>query len=330
MPERHPGWVTGINDFEARLASGLLVTSQQTDDALDPLRVRSGIRDAPGNPGLVTLGTNTATVNPFQAVLQDPARPAQGAYLVTLDSAKALPLTAADPSLSRIDLVIAEIDATVDPGFVVRVVEGERNASPQPPTVTNPLHLKLAQIQIPAGTAASSFTDLRQFTAALGGILPVRGAADLPAAAAGSLFAFQLDTKRLLYRAGGQWTPYRPPRGSVDAWHEAGFGAGWTNYSDPTTGVFNTVAYTITEDGWVRLRGLAKATGSVASGATIFTLPATFRPRRQILCTVFSANGVIRADIKSAGAVTATSAFTVNEWVSLDNISFAAAATYTT
>src|SRR5689334_4303051 len=120
MPERTPAWATGINDFEARLATGAAYTSQQVGDGLDPLRVRTGIRDTAANPGLVTLGTNKATVNPFQAVIQDPSRPALGAYVVTLDAAKDLALTASDPALGRIDLIVAEVDATVPPGFVVR------------------------------------------------------------------------------------------------------------------------------------------------------------------------------------------------------------------
>jgi hypothetical protein len=329
VPERHPGWVTGINDFEARLASGLLIGSQQVIDSLDPLRVRPGLRDAPGNPGLVTLGTNKATVNPFQAVIQDPARPALGAYLATMDAAKDLALTAADPSLGRIDLIIAEVDSTVDPGFAVHVVEGQPSASPQAPVVTNPLHLKLAQIQIPAAGTAATPTDLRQFTAALGGILPVRGTTDLPSSAAGSLFIFRLDTKVLQVRIGGAWVAYRPPRGSVDTWHDVTFAANWGTYS-PSNGTFNTVAYTITEDGWVRLRGLAKTVNAgVAGGSTIFTLPADYRPRRQALVTVYSAVGVIRIDVKANGAVTVTPAIDLGQWVSLDNIAFAAANTYT-
>jgi hypothetical protein len=330
VPERTPGWVTGINDFEARLATGVLFTSPQVVDSLDPLRVRNGIRDASGSPGLVTLGANKVTVNAFQAVIQDSARPALGPYVVTLDAPKDLALTASDLALGRIDLVIAEIDATVDPGFTVHVVQGAASGTPQVPTVTNPLHIKLAQIQIPAAAATPTLTDLRQFTAALGGILPVRGSGDLPGlAGASSRFIYRLDTKQLQVVIGGQWVAYRPPRGSVDTWHEVAFAANWTNYNT-STGTYNTVAYTITEDGWVRLRGLAKATAAVAAGSNIYTLPADYRPRRQQLLIVSSANGAIRVDIKTSGTVTVSPALQINDWVSLDNIAFAAANTYTT
>lgn len=324
MPERHPGWVTGINDFEARLATGALVTSQQTaDTTLDPLRVRPGIRDSAGNPGLVTLGTNKVTVKPFQAVIQDPARPGLGPYLVTLDTAKDLPLTAADPSLARIDLVIAEVDQTVEPGFVVRVAEGQRSSTPQPPSVTNPLHLKLAQVQIPAGTGTPTLTDLRQFTAALGGILPVRGSTDLPFAGPDSMFIYRLDTQELQVRKGGSWVTYRPPRGSVDTWHPATLLNGWANLGTYYGVVYAPAAYTITEDGWVRLRGMIKSGDTTK---TILTLPLGYRP---IFAHIFS--------VKIAGKIPASLAIhtdgnvlgnSVNDgvvsttWTSLDGVCF--------
>src|SRR6185295_13941684 len=77
MAERHPAWVSGITDVEARLANAAMLASQsqQPADAVAGLRIRSGIRNAVGNPGGLTVGVNQVTVNPFQAVIQDPARP---------------------------------------------------------------------------------------------------------------------------------------------------------------------------------------------------------------------------------------------------------------
>src|SRR5215475_4697728 len=98
MAERHPGWVDGIDAAEARLATGLLVWSHGTGDQLDPLRVRTGLRDGSNYPGRVSLGTGKVTVNPFQAVVADPSRPGVGPHLVTLDAAKDLPIPAADAS----------------------------------------------------------------------------------------------------------------------------------------------------------------------------------------------------------------------------------------
>jgi hypothetical protein len=320
MAERHPAWVTGINDFEARLASGALLASSQVGDQLDPLRVRSGIRDAANNPGQVTFSQNKVLVNPFQAVIQDPARPALGAYLVTLDAVKELTLTAADPSLGRIDLVIAEI-VQADPGFSVHVVQGQPSASPQPPAVTNPLHLPLARIQVPAGGATPTPTDLRQFTAALSGILPVRSPTDRPAAAPGSQFVYRLDTKVLEVQSGGSWVAYRPPRGSVDTWHPMTLLNGWTNWGNPYT----PASYTITEDGWVRLRGLIK---SGDPNQAIAVLPTGYRPLYRQLFGVKLAGtspSVGRLDVLQDGTVLgySTDGAVSAVYTSLDGLSFA-------
>jgi hypothetical protein len=316
MAERHPAWVTGINDFEARLAAGAMFTGSQANDVLDPLRVRSGIRDAPGYPGLVTFNQNKVVVNPFQAVIQDPARPALGAYVVTLDAAKELPVTAADPSLGRIDLIIAEI-VQADPGFSVHVVQGQPSASPQPPAVTNPLSLRLAQVQVPAGGATPTVADQRQFTAGLAGILPVRTVADRPTPAPLSQFVYRMDTGVLEVQKGGAWVAYRPPRGSVDTWHPVTFQNGWTNYGSP----YAPAAYTITEDGWVHLRGLVR---SGTPGAAVFTLPVGYRPPANEIFNMMSLEKVARIDVRADGYVGGEFAgFPDPNWLSLSGISFA-------
>jgi|SRR4051812_41819030 len=321
MPERHPAWVTGINDFEARLSSGALLASAVAGDPLDPLRVRSGIRDSSGFPGQVALNQNAVLVNAFQAVIQDPARPATGAYLVTLDAAKQIPLTAADPSLGRIDLVIAEI-VTDDPGFSVHMVQGQPAASPQPPTVTNPLYLPLAQIHVPAAGGTPTVTDLRQFTAALSGILPVRGPADRPTRAPGSQFVYRQDTGVLeVQSTAGTWVAYRPPRGGVDVWHPVTFENNWANFASG----FNTAAYTITEDGWVRLQGLVKKINNDTNTTNpIFTLPVEYRPSLRHMFMAWSRGKACRVDVRRDGTVAPDIDGPANPaWLSLNGIAFA-------
>src|SRR4051794_26880270 len=88
MAERHAGWVDGVDSAEARLITGALVQAEGIGDVLDPLRVRPGVRDAPGQPGLVAIASNKLRVNPFQAVLTDRAKPGDGPYVVTLDAVK--------------------------------------------------------------------------------------------------------------------------------------------------------------------------------------------------------------------------------------------------
>jgi hypothetical protein len=318
MAERHPGWVNGIDAFEARLASGLSIMAEGKGDALDPLRVRSGIRDAPGNPGLVTVGTNQISVNPFQAVIADRDRPGDGPYLVTLDALKQLPLQGADPSQSRIDLVLAVVSPDVPNGFEVRVLPGQTSATPQRPTPASTTFLELAEIRIPPAGTAPTRIDSRRFTTGLGGVLPVRTAADRPNTAASSTLIYRLDSSTLEVQRSGVWTTYRPPRS--EGWTPAPLVNGWVNYGSE----FNTAAYTRTDDGWVRLRGLVKNGVVDPVGATpIFTLPTPgYRPPGQYLFVVATnPNDSGRVDVKTDGRVVCLKGN--NGWVSLDGIAFA-------
>ncbi|MFL6126907.1 hypothetical protein [Actinophytocola sp.] len=329
MAERHPGWVNDIDAPEARLATGMLVAAQGVGDTLDPLRVRTGIRDGQGFPGLVALGTNKVTVNPFQAVLADPAKPSDGPYLVTIDAAKELSLGAANASLYRMDLVVAEV-VDGDPGFQVTVYAGENSASATPPrpAVTNPLSLVLAEITVPPPTVGTaSLKDTRRFTAALNGIIPVRNEADRPPNPYGSMVIMRLDTRVMEVYKGGVWIPYRPPRGSVDGWHPpVKWQNGWSNYG----GGYAEVGYTITEDGWVRLRGLMRGRVVDATQSKpafqLSSSPVNYCPKAHHLFVVATnLSGVNpqigRVDITADGNVYVLSGN--NGWVSLDGISFA-------
>ncbi|HWO58540.1 MAG TPA: hypothetical protein VNO31_00670 [Umezawaea sp.] len=314
MTARRPGWVNGVDAADARLVTGALVQAQGAGDVLDPLRVRPGVRDSAGFPGRCALATNKITVNPFQAVLADPARPGDGPYVVTLDAALDLAFGAQHASLSRFDLVVAEI--TSGGGFAVSVYSGENSATPVRPTPSGSPFLVLAEISVPpaGSTPGPALTDRRQYTASLNGILPVRGETDLPAASQtfGSQFIYRLDTGVLQVRKGNAWAPYRPPRG--DTWHPATLQNSWANYGTP----FNPAAYTLMDDGWVRLRGLVRNGGL---DKAIFTLPVGYRPVAQWLLPVSTNPDTIgRIDIRTDGQVMAT---TGNAgWLSLDSLTF--------
>lgn len=315
MAERHPGWVDGVDASEARLATGVLTTAEIVGNALDPLRVRYGLRDASGHPGLVSVAGNKVTVNPFQAVLGDPARPGDGPYLATLDAVKEFSPWTAHQSLSRIDVVTAEV-TTTGTGFEVKLYQGEPSGTPARPEITNPVRLDLAEIRVPpAGTQQPTVTDQRRFTSALGGILPVRGEADRPSNAHGSLFVYRLDTRVLEVRRDGEWKPYRPPRGNHEGWQDFVFLNGWANYESG----YSKAQYTRTDDNWVRLRGMVKA-GTI--GRAICNLPGGYRPPARVLFgTLGSGNTIARVDVTNTGDVLAMEGN--NSWISLDGIAFA-------
>lgn len=327
MAERHPGWANGITASEARLATGLLVAAHGVGDALGPLRVRTGIRDAGGHPGLVTRNANKLTVNPFQAVIADPAQPADGPYLVTMDTAKELDVEPPSQNAYRTDLVVAEVIDT-EPGFTVSVYEGQPSSSTTPPKpeVTNRRSLVLAEVRtFPANQQSPDPDDTRSFTAALNGILPVRDVADRPAYPHGSAIIYRMDAGVIEVSRNGAWVPYRPPRGSVDTWHDLELKRGWTPYSS-TAAHYPTPGYTITEDGWVRFRGLIKGgVFEAAFTAPIFTLPTGYRPAHQHVYLVSCVDtGWVpqlgRIDVRREGVYAISGK---NGWLSLDGIAFA-------
>jgi hypothetical protein len=193
--------------------------------------------------------------------------------------------------------------------------------------VTNPLSLVLAEITVPPpNVGAPAPKDTRRFTAALNGILPVVNADDRPANPPGSMIIYRLDTGVIEVTRNGVWTTYRPPRGSVDTWHAPALLNGWTNYGSG----FAPAGYTITEDGWVRLRGLIKG-GAIGTtlDKPIFQLPASpinYRPAVRQLFQVASPPPTTdpkmgRIDILPDGKAYAL--YGTNGWMSLDGISFA-------
>jgi hypothetical protein len=144
----------------------------------------------------------------------------------------------------------------------------------------------------------------------------------MPAVAHGSQFVYRLDTRELMVRAAGGWIPYRPRRGSVDTWHAPTLLNTWVNYG----GAHAPAGYTITEDGWVHLRGLVKNANADNLNKPLFTLPAGYRPPYQLVFSARVAGAVIgRLDINASGSVggPGVDGSLSGTWTSLAGISFA-------
>jgi hypothetical protein len=332
MVDRKPVWVDGVQATEARLANAVFLQGEGTGDALDALRVRPGVRPAGANPGQVTASSNTVTVQPFQAVVADATNPATGPYLVTLEAVQTLPLPAAHASLGRFDLVVAEI---VDDGFAVKLYVGEPLTGPVPPKPST-THLPLAQISVKPGQQPA-ITDLRRFTAAVGGILPVRTAAELPTVAQASpgQFAYRLDSGELQVFGTGGWQRFKQPR---TKWQALPFvNNTWTAYTSANQ-TYHPPGYLVGEDGWVHLRGLVKAT--TPKPTTYFSVVAQLpdnngttapicRPRAQAILAGLADNSAYRVEVfPTTGNITVSSrtssptAADYPTWVSLDGLSF--------
>ncbi len=327
MAERKPVWVDGVQASEARLANAVFLQGEGSGDALDALRVRAGVRPAGANPGQVTVSTNSVTVQPFQAVVAERENPTAGPYLVTLEAVQTLPLPAAHPSLARTDLVAAEV---ADDGFVVKLYVGEPLTNPVPPVPSTKTFLPLAQISVKPGQQPA-VTDLRKFTAAAGGILPVRTAAELPTAAQASpgQFAYRLDSGELqVFRAGG-WQRFKQPR---NQWQPLPLSSGWTPYT--AGGVdYHPPGWLVGEDGWVHLRGMLKRPDNIsATSIQIAALPPAGSgtpvsvPAAQTVLIAMGGGAAFRVEVSTGGKVvlysSTASPVTYPSWLSLDGLSF--------
>ncbi|MFD6071520.1 hypothetical protein [Amycolatopsis lurida] len=213
MPERDSGWVGGavVDAEDARLATAALAAPGRT-----PAQSRTGLRPAPGDPGVVratATPSGNVTVQPFQAVIQGTRHAAAGAYLATLDEQKTLDVlkVPAHGSYNRHDLVVArQTDAQYGDStskFAVEIVPGGPASQPSDPVVTGDV-LKLARVTVRANSSTvtgGDITDLRPYTCAVGGILPVRNASERPVDAYPGLYVHRADTGRLEFWTGATW-----------------------------------------------------------------------------------------------------------------------------
>lgn len=101
-----------------------------------------------------------------------------------------------------------------------------------------------------------------------------------------------------------------------EAWIAPTLTNSWVYYGAP----FSTAGYMIDSLGFVHLKGLLKS-GTV--NAAMFTLPAGYRPERQMIFATICNNAITRVDITTAGVVI-QSAGVSNAFQSLDGIRFRA------
>lgn len=147
------------------------------------LGVRSGVRlSGSGTDLLVQAQTSpnmTVKVNPGVLVVQGSISGTQGAYTYTLDATTNVTISAAHATLDRTDLIVIRVrDANVD-------TSGGRDGAPivitgtagggVPSLPTDATYFLLAQISVVhavSSITSGAITDKRQYTAALGGVIP--------------------------------------------------------------------------------------------------------------------------------------------------------------
>jgi hypothetical protein len=121
-----------------------------------------------------------------------------------------------------------------------------------------------------------------------------------------------------------------------EAWRDVGaagepaFAAGWSNYPEILFDTYEEVSFRKDRDGVVHLRGGGSRAANNASGTTMFTLPAGYRPAKTDVFAVASTDG--GGNLALSGGIVEVSANgnvfvyadTDDRYVSLSGISFTA------
>lgn len=169
--------------------SGLLVP-------VSALNARSGVTTT---PTLTGTGSLTCNVSAFTCAIDGTSNSMQGVYRMAVDGATGITVTAG-AAQTRIDLIYAQIldnayDGSGQTKGQVMYLAGTAGSGVPPATPAN--SIALFTITVPASASSINFatatTSVFPYTVAVGGIVPVRNAADLPAAASGVQYRHRLD-----------------------------------------------------------------------------------------------------------------------------------------
>lgn len=168
---------------------------------------RVGVLPSTANPLVTGNAGMSYQVAPFKAVT---SRTGTGVELVANDASLSVATDAAPGSNSRIDVIyiqprfVQHTDASNLP--LLGVAKGVAAPIPVKPSIPAGA-LELATAVILSTTLATNtavITQTAQWTAAAGGVVWLRSSADMWNAPDGS-YAYRVDTKTLMHRAGGVW-----------------------------------------------------------------------------------------------------------------------------
>lgn len=250
-------------------ASGLFVPASALNN-------RSGVTSV---PVLTGTGNLTATVGAFSCLIDGTSNSLQGSYWVTND-APATVTIGNGSSQARIDLISMQIldnayDGSGQQKAQLVVTPGTPSGSPvAPATPANAIPLWTVPVAALATSVTwASATAVFPYTAANGGVIPVRNAADKPAVANGLGLRFRLDVGaggasplEWSTDGGATYTPTFDPTAS-SPW------SAWTNLTPAANFSTSTQPrYRTAPGGLVQLGGSVQYTGVTGSlsGANVF------------------------------------------------------------
>lgn len=254
-------------------ASGLFVPAS-------PINNRTGVTST---PVLTGTGSLTCTIGPFCCLVDGTSNATQGSYWAALDSASTVTISAG-VSQARIDLISLQIqDNAYDSSGVeagrILYTAGTPGSGVAPTAPANSVSLFTVTVPINATTLTFSTAAVAVFpyTAAAGGIVPVRSAADKPAVASAVQYRHRTDVTAGTGAAPLEWstdgatyTPVYDPNAAYGAWTNAGVGANLAVFNTGTNAQYRTAP-----GGRIELRGILQTTATLSTLQAVLTgLPA--------------------------------------------------------
>jgi hypothetical protein len=226
----------------------------------DRFGARSGVRPHSGDA--VTVSGTTWTQHDLTAVVYPGLTAISGPYVVEkLEESGSLdPADGSNPRIDALDLQVRDDDEDASGARDVRVayVPGTPASSPLAPPLTDS-SLRLATIFVPAGGSPSpSVQTLAPWVVAAGGVLPARGASELPDAGQyEGMVAYRQDTDELQVWNGSGWVGLASPTNNayVTAMTDAGQAFGWNVYQ-PTVSGGGSATFSVRDGRWKRLAPL--------------------------------------------------------------------------
>lgn len=204
MALRKPAWMQASSQ-QVSAEDDRLHRNAQMAGGAGVLKARSGVR-SPLDFIVTQHGTPNLSVDVTagQALIQGTEAAGQGAYIYTADAASTVTLDAADGTNPRNDVIILRIQdqdysGAVD-GPTIEKVTGSAAVTPVDPA-TDDNCLVIARVRVNANATSvtnANITDLRPYTAALGGLIPVLSTAR-PSTPWGGMGVVETDTLALSF-----------------------------------------------------------------------------------------------------------------------------------
>lgn len=289
------------------------------------LNARTGVTTV---PTLTGTGALTANISAFTAVIDGTSNALQGCYAVTNDTAAGVTVNAGSAQ-SRIDLIGIQVqdntwDGSGQHQAIPVYVAGTPGSGAAPATPANTI--PLFNVAVPASASSVNFatatTSVFPYTAAAGGIIPVRSSADKPAAANGVAFRYRLDVTPTptgpspleSSTDGVTYTPISNFDGALGTWNNLSVNTSFDNIFQPQ--------YRTAPGGKIELRGAVRANATLVTGSTVLTGTPVPANNKLMPMPCIGASGYLLATTSGVLQFVSSASLVSGNYIGLDGLSY--------